>query len=106
MSVTYSQIHLTCFASQDFDAGESTNDRKIRERGGEEDIGEDEQRGREVVRLKQRGGRSLNRRERYGTDCALERRLLKYRVVNRYSNEFRFISIQDNLAKKIRPSLV
>ena len=37
---------------QDFDAGESTNDRKIRERGGEEDIGEDEQRGREVVRLK------------------------------------------------------
>ena len=69
---------------QDSDAGESADsDGEVRERGGAEDLCEDEQRGREVVRRwleqQQCGGRGLNRRERHGTDCALERSLLKYR---------------------------
>ena len=74
------------YTLQDSDAGESADsDRAVREGGGAEDLSEDKQRRREVVQLKQQhcGGRRLDRRERHGTDCALERRLLKYRVVDK-----------------------
>ena len=50
---------------QDSDASESADSNgEVRERGCAEDLGEDEQRGREAVRLEQQqcGGRGLNRR--------------------------------------------
>ena len=69
---------------QNSDTGESTDsDGEVREHGGAEDLGEDEQRRREFVR---RGRRGLNSGECHGTNCALERRLLKYRAVNQILN--------------------